>query len=114
MKEQDIDEYLLKHQQNVVEKALLELRSFAGLSFDQSIVVKNYLHMVYQIGYLASKKLNHRNRAVQKIKNGEVLDTYISIAEAARCNPGIHAKTISRVLTGRANSSGGYFWKYAE
>ena len=102
------------HQENTVNAAIAELRLVAGLSFDQMLVVRNYLHYLYQTGYNRYKLKNGANVPVHKIKNGIVLATYVSITEAARKTPGTSVKSISKVLNGINNTSGGFFWKRAE
>ena len=113
MKVMDSEQDDLLHQQNTVDAALNELRLFAGISFDQMMIIRNYLHYVYQIGHNRNRLKNPANRPVHKIKNGEIIDTYISLSEAARKTPGTSPKSISKVVRGKSNSSGGFFWKYA-
>lgn len=103
----------LLHQQNTVDSALNELRLFAGISFEQMMIIRNYLHYVYQIGYNRNRLKNPANRPVHKIKNGEIVATYVSLSEAARKTPGTSVKSISKVVRGLNNNSGGFFWKYA-
>ena len=42
--------------------------------------------------------------------SGRIIETYPSLAEAARCN-GVYGANIRKVLFGERKSSGGFFWK---
>ena len=103
----------IEHQEQVVERACNEIHPFASLHFDQLLMVRNYLHMVYQIGYMRGKRTNGMNKKVAQVRKGEVLVVYRSLSEAAR-RTGLGLKAISKVVTGVNNSAGGYFWKYVE
>ena len=48
---------------------------------------------------------------IQYDKQGKMITTYKSVAEAARIN-GLHASGISKVCRGKASHSGGYIWKF--
>lgn len=69
----------------------------------------------------AAKKEQERNlrgdapikRAVLQIKDGIVICSFESIAEASR-NTGIDKKGIREVAKGRQNHAGGFVWKYAD
>lgn len=58
-------------------------------------------------------KESHNIRGVLKIDlNGNVVEEYVSIAEAVRKNIHVDETSIWRSCTGRRKTSGGYIWKY--
>jgi hypothetical protein len=59
----------------------------------------------------AAKRINgsQRNKAVEQIKDGKTINTFISAAEAERV---IGISGVRRVCQGRGKSCGGYQWKY--
>lgn len=57
------------------------------------------------------------SRKVSKYSmNNEYIETYSSLAEAERCNKGVHHANIIRCCngSGRLKSTGGFKWKYAD
>ena len=52
-----------------------------------------------------------KNKAVNQIKNGEVVGSYRSVKDASRLT-GISRRNISNVLNGWSKTAGGYVWEY--
>lgn len=55
----------------------------------------------------------YRSPIIQYTKNGDYVNTYPTIAEAAR-QTGIGDSNIGNCLKGRSKSAGGYVWKFVE
>jgi len=49
---------------------------------------------------------------ILKIKDGEIVESYTSIAEAAR-QTGIDRRGIARVLNGMSKKAGGFNWTFS-
>lgn len=75
-------------------------------NLEQVLPSENSIHSFYQLG--------HKNvRTVGKYdKEGHLLDTYPSCAEAARQNPGCYSNNISNVCNGKMRTHKGFIWKY--
>lgn len=76
---------------------------------------KNLYHTTYSI--LNRKLRNHNDRSVEKIgPNGEILDLYVSVAEAAKKNFVSKSCVIDRCMNRRKNpfKSFGFSFRYEE
>jgi hypothetical protein len=58
------------------------------------------------------KNASHARKPVLQILDGKVINRYESIMEASKTT-GIKHCSISKNLTGKSKTSGGYVWKYA-
>lgn len=58
------------------------------------------------------KNATHAKKPVLQTKNGNIINRFESIMEASRTT-GIKHSSISKNLTGKSKTSGGYIWKYA-
>lgn len=58
------------------------------------------------------KNAAHARKTVLQTKNGRLINCFESVTEASR-DTGISQSAISKNLTGKSKTSGGYVWKYA-
>lgn len=75
-------------------------------NLEQVSYSRNIFHSYYEVG--------HKN--VQKVGKyslmGELIEVYLSCADASRKNPGTYPNLISNVCTGKAKTHKGFIWKY--
>jgi len=56
---------------------------------------------------------NRRKKVLQLDLDGNILNTYLSVAEASR-QTGISKSPIAKTCRGEQEQTGGYFWKYSD
>jgi hypothetical protein len=75
---------------------------------------KHNMKEAFRLGLRGGKPYKPRvdsSKIDQFYKTGELVKTYISLAEAERLS-GVYKNAISNCLNGRAKTSGGFVWKY--
>lgn len=77
-------------------------------NLEEVLPSENILHSFYSIGHKNVKRVGKFS------KEGILLDSYESCAEAARQNPGCYPNNISNACNGKLKSHHGFIWKYLE
>lgn len=77
-------------------------------NLEQILPSENSLHSYYELGHKNVKKVGKFS------KEGILLQTYRSCAEAARENEGCYANIISNACNGKLKSHHGFIWKYLD
>lgn len=102
-----------QYQEKVIKSAMTEILHQVPLNYENFCTIEKYLNYVYEIGVHRAKQKGNigRNKMVEQVHFGKVIDEFDSISKAGR-TVGISAESIFKVLTGKRNKAGGYFWQY--
>lgn len=76
-------------------------------------VKENQNNPITKSKWIGKKAKPHNEKAVEQIKNGIVVNVFVSIQEAAR-KGNFSATSICKVCKGKGNSYKGYKWRYKE
>jgi hypothetical protein len=78
----------MEKQEQVVEKALEEIRMYGGVSFDQYMFLQKYLSWVYSIGFTHGRRsassTNKKPIAQVNPRTGRIIQEFESASDAAR------------------------------
>lgn len=102
-----------EHRERAVNFAANELIHLIPMQYESYAVLKQYLNYLYTIGFNKGRQRGNkgRERPVEQILYGKVINEYPSVTMASR-SVGVSVEAIRKVITGKQNSSAGYFWRY--
>lgn len=102
-----------EYQERAIEKASAELIKLIPMHFESYAVLKQYLNYLYTIGFYRGRQRGNKGRekAVQQIYKGVLINEFKSITEASRA-VGISIEAIRKVVIGENNTAGGFYWRY--
>lgn len=98
----------------ILTECIDKMEESGSVTIGQYNALKHYLAYAYTIGHEDGYcQISHRKK-VHQIKNGKIVETFLSIAQAAKSvngDPG----TISSIINGTPGrySHKGFQWKYA-
>jgi len=104
----------IKRQEKVVQDSLIAIESeLLGLWYPKETVEK-YMNFVYTIGFNHGRKEPTHEKRVQKFLNGNLIEEYPSVSNAANIHR-VNKSTISKAALGKFSSGHkaiGYEWYY--